>query len=412
MIVNDVAGFIGPEVFRSPDQLVRACLEDAVMAKMHGLSMGLDVCSTFHMGIDPETLRHITLQITSRAAPAYLMAVAGNSDPMLGYLTTSFREHPNLRYLGDKRVTTGMHARLMELGVMDKTGELRLDRPDVESLYGLYMKNRGDRRSFEALRAEAGKKMATLRRRGLDLGYGHDPGYGAPTEVALRLQKIYEQARRALYATLNGSVLRDASPRNLRISTLAASREEYLSNPSLGERIKEEEERRILGLFGTSRIPQVQIVISDGLNADAVNENLRELLPPLRHMLAAEGSHVGDVDIVVQNGRVRAGYQIGGLLNVDVIIHLIGERPGTGLNTLSAYLTYGRDKKGRWRWSPDMDHSNTNAICGISPQAKHPKQAAREIAGYVARMLRERVSGVKLGSNENEVSASAPDYPY
>ena len=149
MIVNDVAGFIGPEVFRSPDQLVRACLEDTVMAKMHGLSMGLDVCSTFHMGIDPETLRRITTQITSRAAPAYLMAVAGNSDPMLGYLTTSFREHPNLRYRGDKRVTTRMHARLMELGVMDKTGELRLDRPDVESLYGLYMKNRGDRRSLD-----------------------------------------------------------------------------------------------------------------------------------------------------------------------------------------------------------------------------------------------------------------------
>ena len=28
MIVNDVAGFIGPEVFTAPDQLERACLED------------------------------------------------------------------------------------------------------------------------------------------------------------------------------------------------------------------------------------------------------------------------------------------------------------------------------------------------------------------------------------------------
>ena len=32
MIVNDVAGFIGPEVFRTPEQLERACLEDMVMA--------------------------------------------------------------------------------------------------------------------------------------------------------------------------------------------------------------------------------------------------------------------------------------------------------------------------------------------------------------------------------------------
>src|SRR6185295_400877 len=56
MIVNDVAGFIGPEVFRTGGQLVRACLEDSVMAKLHGLTMGLDICATFHMGIDPATL--------------------------------------------------------------------------------------------------------------------------------------------------------------------------------------------------------------------------------------------------------------------------------------------------------------------------------------------------------------------
>ncbi len=56
-IVNDVAGFIGPEVFRTADQLRRACLEDVVMAKLHGLTMGLDVCATFHMGISPSPCR-------------------------------------------------------------------------------------------------------------------------------------------------------------------------------------------------------------------------------------------------------------------------------------------------------------------------------------------------------------------
>jgi len=400
MIVNDVAGFIGPEVFRSPKQLLRACLEDTVMAKLHGLSMGLDVCSTFHMGIDPETLRQLTVQIAARAAPAYLMAVAGNSDPMLGYLTTSFREHPQLRRKHGKRIATGMQVRLMELGVMNKVGELLPGRPDAERLYAEYMKERGDRRSFAVLRVEAAKKMAALRRRGFDLGYGHDPNYGAPREVALRMQRSYEQARLALYATLAGSVFRDASPRNLRISTLAATRDQYLSHPSLGELIPEEEAVRVVGLYVTSRMPQAQIVISDGLNADAVNENLRELLPPLRRLLTEGGFHLGKVDIVVQNGRVRAGYRIGGLLNVDVIIHLIGERPGTGLNTLSAYLTYGRDKEGRSRWSRSMEHSSTNVICGISRQAKHPAEAAKEIAGCVAKILQERRSGVELSRYE------------
>src|SRR4029453_4977524 len=88
LIVNDVAGFIGPEVFRSPAQLERACLEDLVMARLHGITMGLDVCATFHMGISPSELRDITARIVRLGAPAYLMAVAGNADPMLGYLTT------------------------------------------------------------------------------------------------------------------------------------------------------------------------------------------------------------------------------------------------------------------------------------------------------------------------------------
>ena len=71
MIVNDVAGFIGPEVFRDPGQLERACLEDSVMAKLHGLTMGLDVCATFHMGIAPQDLRRLAVGIVQQAAPAY-----------------------------------------------------------------------------------------------------------------------------------------------------------------------------------------------------------------------------------------------------------------------------------------------------------------------------------------------------
>ena len=118
MIVNDVAGFIGPEVFRTGEQLLRACLEDSVMAKLHGITMGLDVCATFHMGIGPAELRTLTEQIVVQAAPAYLMAVAGNADPMLGYMTTSFREHPSLRRQTGRRIASPMQQRLIELSAM------------------------------------------------------------------------------------------------------------------------------------------------------------------------------------------------------------------------------------------------------------------------------------------------------
>ncbi|MCP4510407.1 MAG: ethanolamine ammonia-lyase subunit EutB, partial [Fuerstiella sp.] len=81
--LNDVAGFIGPEVFRTREQLVRCCLEDIVMGKLHGLCIGLDVCSTLHMDISLDDLDWCLDQIMP-ANPAYLMALPTKIDPMLG----------------------------------------------------------------------------------------------------------------------------------------------------------------------------------------------------------------------------------------------------------------------------------------------------------------------------------------
>jgi ethanolamine ammonia-lyase small subunit len=121
------------------------------------------------------------------------------------------------------------------------------------------------------------------------------------------------------------------------------------------------------------------------------------VLPALRRGLQATGRHVGARDVVVDDGRVRAGYHVGALLDVDVVVHLIGERPGTGLNMLSAYLTYGRDPHGRSRWKPDLDHAATTAICGIHSHGRPPQTAAEDIVHAVIRILEERRSGVALG---------------
>ena len=92
--LNDVAGFIGPEIFRKREQLVRCCLEDTVMGKLHGLTIGLDICSTLHMDIDLDDLDWCIEKVMP-ANPAYLMALPTKNDPMLSYLTTGFlRPHP------------------------------------------------------------------------------------------------------------------------------------------------------------------------------------------------------------------------------------------------------------------------------------------------------------------------------
>ena len=399
-IVNDVAGFIGPEVFRTAGQLQRACLEDTVMAKLHGLTMGLDICATFHMGIDPAALQDTTRRVVELAAPAYLMAVAGNADPMLGYLTTSFREHPQLRRLTGRRITPAMQERLAALGALTPAGDVKDARRGphaTASLYAAYAKAGGDRRTTDALRDEGASKIDRLRGRGYDLGYGHGAGYAAPAAIVTRREANYNQARQALYAQLDPGVVRAVSPHNLRVRTTSRDREDYLAHPRSGETIRADDAKRIAALkTSASRRPQVQVVLSDGLNANALNDNLRAVLPPLRKDLTAAALHVGEVDVVIENGRVRAGYHIGALVDADVVVHFIGERPGTGLDTLSAYLTYGRDEAGLSRWTSTLDHSATTAVCGIHRDGKPPVHAVDEITRLVRRIVESRCSGVAL----------------
>ena len=391
MIVNDVAGFIGPEVFRTAEQLERACLEDTVMAKLHGLTMGLDVCATFHMGIAPGALSNLTTRIAERAAPAYLMAVAGNADPMLGYLTTSFRDHGSIRRQVGRRIATPMQQRLTSLGALASDGSPRPGRETVARLYAAYAKAGGDERTSLALEDEARRRLAELQARGFDLG-GESDAAGA------RVDALYTHARAALYATLDQTTVESATSNAAHVRTQSSSRDDYLAHPTTGERLVADDARAVARLPSYSRPQQIQVVVSDGLNARAVNEHLPALLPRVRWELTAAGFRLSDHDIVVRNGRVRAGYEIGGLVGADIVVHLIGERPGTGLNTLSAYITYGRDEGGQPRWSPRLDHSLTSAICGIHPRGKPPQVAAAEIVRMVVRIAAQKRSGVTLSA--------------
>jgi ethanolamine ammonia-lyase large subunit len=398
MIVNDVAGFIGPEVFRTGQQLIRACLEDTVMAKLHGITMGLDVCSTFHMGIAPSELQILAENIVRMAAPSYLMAVAGNADPMLGYLTTSYRDHPRLRSTVHKQISSAMQDRLTSLGALDSEGTVTGTAERIATLYARYLKEGGDTRYVDELTAEGLRKIAALQEKGCDLGYGFGTDYSEPLSVPTRLESLYRHARHALYTTLDAAVIRDCSPQRINVVTNAANREEYLSHPASGELINQNGADELKRLFsGRTETPLIQFVISDGLNADAVNENLRNILPNLRWSLQEAGFQARDVDVVITNGRVRAGYHVAQLLNPEVLIHFIGERPGTGYNQLSAYLTYGKDVTGKSLWSPAMDHSLTTAICSIHPQGKTAKAAIDDMLTCVKRMVERKCSGVALG---------------
>lgn len=200
IVVNSLVGLNSRQAFRSPAQMLRASLESVAAAKLHGLTVGLDVCATFQSGIEPFALRQLTRQIAEKASPAFLNSIAGNSDPLLGHMTTSFRELPALRRLTDKQMASAMHRRLKELGVINGSNLPSANSLTTAKLYAQFAQAGNDLRSQETLQAEGLKKLEQLKQQGFDLGYGHLENYAAPREVERRMEAIYDRASKGMHA--------------------------------------------------------------------------------------------------------------------------------------------------------------------------------------------------------------------
>src|SRR5262249_43090926 len=157
--------------------------------------------------------------------------------------------------------------------------------------------------------------------------------------------------------------------------TRSANRNDYILHPTTGEQLSDESTRRLEQLKSdyAGRWDTV-IVISEGLNALALMDegNLLPLVDHLRPLLTKSGRRTALENLVVTSGRVRAGYRIGeilfaGLPGPRTIVHLIGERPGTGHHTISAYLTTAEGSA--WKQPNLVDHNITKVVSGIGTTA-------------------------------------------
>ncbi|HZI10391.1 MAG TPA: ethanolamine ammonia-lyase subunit EutB [Myxococcus sp.] len=383
--VNDVAGFIGPEVFRTREQLVRCCLEDIVMGKLHGLMIGLDVCSTLHMDVSLDDLEWCLDRVVP-AGPGYLMALPTRNDPMLSYLTTAFQDHVRLREKFGLKVDDRMWAFFQELGVIDARGRPTERFGDSAWVYLQYRRRKGDTRPEADVLAEARREMAAVRERGVPLVVGHG---GQPWELEPSLERElrarYEDAKVGLWSELSEAAVA-ALPNGVPLRTCSEDRRDYILHPPTGERLETASELavRMLRLKHAGQW-DAQLVISDGLDARSLMDegHLLPFLSELRRELTAAGWKVAPEHLVVKYGRVRAGYQIGELLFGDseataprALVHVIGERPGSGHHAFSAYLTAPSART--WGQQGRVDHDITRLIAGISDTSVRPEVAARE----------------------------------
>jgi ethanolamine ammonia-lyase large subunit len=137
--------------------------------------------------------------------------------------------------------------------------------------------------------------------------------------------------------------------------------------------------------WGT-HIPDIQIIISDGLNVRALLDegHLTPYLTRLKDALHQNNYHVGANNIVIRYGRVRAGYACGEFLfsyqgnsnQRKSIIHIIGERPGSGHHNFSAYITVAPTDT--WNQKGVVDHDISRVVSGISDTSLPPERAVTD----------------------------------
>ncbi|RQM32594.1 ethanolamine ammonia-lyase subunit EutB [Rhodococcus ruber] len=123
LLINTVVGFIGPEYLYDGKQIVRAGLEDHFCGKLLGLPMGVDVCYTNHAEADQDDMDTL-LTLLGVAGAAFVIAVPGADDVMLGYQSLSFHDALYVRRALGLRPAPEFERWLAGLGMVDGAGHI------------------------------------------------------------------------------------------------------------------------------------------------------------------------------------------------------------------------------------------------------------------------------------------------
>jgi len=205
-----------------------------------------------------------------------------------------------------------------------------------------------------------------------------------PTAELLAFGLAHARARDAVHAALDVDRMVSAlTSMNLPaqvVNSQAPDRATYLRRPDLGRRLSNE-----MQLNKTPK--QIALAIVDGLSALAVE---RHAAPLIRALVAlAPQRWAGAPAAIALQGRVALGDAIGERFGAQLVVVLIGERPGlSSPDSLGAYLTFA-PRVGR-------TDAERNCVSNIRPAGLGYEAAAQRIDWLAAAALARGLTGVGL----------------
>lgn len=223
-------------------------------------------------------------------------------------------------------------------------------------------------------------------------------GSSLPTAPLLEFQLAHARARDAVHLELDAQALADKLTSTLsssaggqgclQLHSAAASRDIYLQRPNLGRRLDAASRELLAQHADVQERCDLALVIADGLSALAVEQNAAPLIEALLPRLAPDGWTLAP-PVIVRQGRVAVGDEVGELLGARAVLVLIGERPGlSSPDSLGLYLT----------WAPrvGLRDDSRNCISNVRPAGLSYEKAAYKLHYLLTQARLGGASGVTL----------------
>ncbi|WP_333990923.1 ethanolamine ammonia-lyase subunit EutC [Pseudomonas sp. S3(2024)] len=218
-------------------------------------------------------------------------------------------------------------------------------------------------------------------------------GTSLPTSAQLDFQFAHAQARDAVHLPFDhaglSAQLSERGRDSLLLHSAATDRNSYLQRPDLGRKLSDASAQSLRDYAQANPGGvDLAIVVADGLSALAVHRHTLPFLTRLEEQMSADGWSLAPV-VLVEQGRVAIGDEIGQLLGAKMVVMLIGERPGlSSPDSLGLYFTYN-PKVG-------LTDAYRNCISNVRLEGLSYGMAAHRLLYLMREACRRQLSGVNL----------------
>ncbi|MDE2363590.1 MAG: ethanolamine ammonia-lyase subunit EutC [Hyphomicrobiales bacterium] len=212
-------------------------------------------------------------------------------------------------------------------------------------------------------------------------------GVSLPTTRVIEFQAAHAEARDAIQEPFEPEFLitelREFSP--IRVTSKAVDRRAYIERPDEGRRLDSASRQSLTGRFDCT------LILADGLSARAARAHGAALVRAIR----SETSDWNWAPLVIaERSRVALGDEIASAFGSELVVILIGERPGlSSPDSLGAYITFAP--------APGATtDANRNCVSNIRPAGLPIEVGARKVVS-IARLARVRgLTGISIKEDE------------